>query len=99
MRRRAVDKGGTGGAQGPLVPDRGARAVIVTAGQRAVDVSLVASRDAQPDHIDQQVLAFTRRRGGDDAGFERDDPVGQDLSNRNLWQSRRHRRQTRNILV
>ena len=44
------------------VADRGAGPVVVPAGERGLDVVLVARGDAEPDDVDQQVLAFARTR-------------------------------------
>ena len=44
------------------VADGGAGPVVVPAGERGRDVVVVARGDAEPDHVDQQVLAFARTR-------------------------------------
>ena len=58
MRRGAVDERRAGGAQRARMADRRARAVVIEGGQRAPDIVLVARGDAQPDDVDQQVLAL-----------------------------------------
>ena len=87
MRRGAVDKGGACSGQRALVPDRGAGSVIVAALLRARDVILVARGDAEPDHVDQQILAFARGDGGKRARPQRDDLLRQRLRDGNLRQS------------
>ena len=42
------------------VADRRAGPVVVPAGERGLDVVLVARGEAEPDHVDSQVLAFAR---------------------------------------
>src|SRR5262245_59546723 len=56
--RRAVDESRAGGAERARVPDDRARAVVVDAGERALDVVFVARREAEPHHVDQQLLAL-----------------------------------------
>ena len=47
MRRGAVDEGGAGRAHGARVADRGAGAVVLPAGERGLDVVVVARGDAE----------------------------------------------------
>ena len=49
---------------GPGMADRGAAAVVVPAGERGLDVVLVARGDAEADDVDQQILAFAAHGGG-----------------------------------
>ena len=58
VRGRAVDQRGAGRAQRARMADRGARPVVVAAGERRLDVVLVARRDAQADHVDREIDAF-----------------------------------------
>ena len=64
MRRGAVDEGGAGAAQRAGVADRRAGPVVVEAGERGLDVVLVARGDAEAGDVDQQVLAFRAHGGG-----------------------------------
>src|SRR5947207_2478579 len=57
--------------------DRGARPVIVAGGKRCAHVVLVARGDAEPDDVDQQVLAFGAHGRGQRRGVERGDALGQ----------------------
>ncbi len=82
MRRRAVDEGGARRAERAGVADRGAGTVIVAAGERALDVVLVARGDAKADHVDQQVLAFAPHRRRQFVGAQRGDAPGKILGNR-----------------
>ena len=59
----AVDESGAGRAQRAGMADRRAGPVIVAAGERALDIVLVARGDAKPDDVDQQILAFRPHRG------------------------------------
>src|SRR6478735_5431561 len=79
--------------------DRRAWAVIVAAGQRALDIVFVARGNAKPCDIDQQILAFARGRRRERAWLQRDDLFSERFSNRNPGQSGTHQDQTRNILV
>ena len=83
VRRGAVDESGAGRAQRAGVTYRRAGPVVVATAERAFDVVLVARGDAEPDHVDQQVLAFLldglRQRGG----LQRDDVLGQMLRDGN----------------
>ena len=99
MRRGTVDERRARGGQRARVPDRRAGAVIVAAGQRALDIVLVARGDAETDDVDQQILAFARGRRRERARLQRDDFFGKRFGDRNLWQSGGHVRQTRKILV
>ena len=58
MHRRAVDERGAGRAQGARMADCGAASVVVPAGKRRLDVVLAARGEAQPDHVDVQILAL-----------------------------------------
>ena len=53
MRGGAVDEGGAGRAQRAGMADRGARPVVVAAGERGLDVILVARGDAEAGDVDQ----------------------------------------------
>ena len=77
MRRGAVDEGRAGRAQRAPVADRGAGPVLVPAGERAADIILVARGDAEADHVDQRLLAFLARGGGQLVGIDRSDAFGQ----------------------
>ena len=81
VRRGAVDERGARGAQRAPVADRGAGPVLVPAGERAADIVLVARGDAEADHIDQRLLAFLARGGGQLVGIDRSDALGQMLGN------------------
>ena len=99
MRGRAVDESGARRVQRARVPDRRARPVIVAARERALDVVLVARGDAEPDDVDQQILAFARGRGRQRARLQRDDLFGQRFGDGDFGQSGRHPDQTRKIFV
>ena len=90
MRGGAVDEGGARRAQRAGVADRRARPVVVAAGERALDVVLVARGDAEPDHVDQQVLAFLPDRRRQRIGAQRSDALGQMLRDGNLGKLRVH---------
>ena len=59
--------------------DRGAGAVVVPPVQRRLDVILVPRRDAEADDVDQRLLAFLARGGGQLVGTDRSDALGQML--------------------
>jgi hypothetical protein len=86
MRRGSVDEGSTRGGQRARVADRRAGAVIVTTCERAFDVVLIARGDTQPGHVDQQVLAFARRLGGQATGLQRGDLEAKRFGDGNFWQ-------------
>ena len=77
VRRGAVDESGAGAAQRAGVADRRARAVVVKARKRGLDIILVARGDAKPGDVDQQILAFGAHSGRQLAGVERNDARGQ----------------------
>ena len=81
VRGGAVDEGGAGRAQRARMTDRGARPVVVAAGERALDVILVARGDAKADDIDQQVFAFARTAAAA-VGAQRGDVRGKLLGDR-----------------
>ena len=97
MRGSAVDEGRTGRGQRARMPDCRAGTVIVAAGKRARDVILVAGGNAEPDDVDQQILAFARRRGRKRARLQRDDLLRKRFGDGNLRQF--HPGQTRNSFV
>ncbi|WP_247835882.1 hypothetical protein [Bradyrhizobium sp. 200] len=99
MRGRAVDEGGARRIQRAPVSDRSAGAVIVAARQRASDVVLVARGDAQPDHVDQQILAFARGCSRQYVALQCDDLFDKRFGDRNPGQSRSHIGQMRKIFV
>ena len=86
MRGGAVDEGGAGRAQRAGVADRRARPVVVAAGERGLDVVLVARGDAEAGDVDQQILAFAAHGGRQLAGIERGDARGKLLGDGNLWE-------------
>ena len=59
MRRRAIDEGSTGRTQTACMTDGRAWSIVVAAGQRTLDVVLVASGHAKTDHVDQQIFALS----------------------------------------
>ena len=77
MRGGAVDESGAGRTQRAGVADRRAGPVVVAAGERALDVILVARGDAEAGNVDQQILAFRAHGGGQLRRVERDDARGQ----------------------
>src|SRR5262249_46079551 len=62
MRRGAVDEGCAGGAEAAFMADGRAWSVVIAAGERALDVVLVARRDAKTHDVDQQIRAFPAHR-------------------------------------
>ena len=64
VRGGAVDQRGAGRAQRAGMADRGAGAIVVAAGERRLDVVLVARGEAETDHVDQQVLALRSQAAG-----------------------------------
>src|SRR5262245_27550310 len=66
------------------MPDRGARTVIVATGKRGPHIVLLARRDAQPDHVDGEVLAFLPYRHRDRLG--RQNAIGELLGQRDFRQ-------------
>ena len=58
MRGGAVDEGRARGAQLACVPDGGAGPIIVTGRRARLNVVLIAGGDAEPNDVDQQILAF-----------------------------------------
>ena len=66
------------------VADRGAGPVVVPAGERGLDVVLVARGDAEADHVDQQVLAFAPHRRRQPRGIERGDLVRENFGDGDL---------------
>ena len=91
MRRGAVDEGDAGRAQTPAMADRRARAVVVPAGERALDVIGRPRGNAQPDHVDQEILAFVAHRRRKARGIERSDAVGDLLGDGTSRKRRFHR--------
>ncbi len=77
MGRGAVDERGTGRAQRAGMADRGARPVVVEAGERGLDVILIARGDTKPNHVHQQVLAFGADGERQLFGVERNDARGE----------------------
>ena len=90
MRRRAIDESGSGRARAPRVPDRGAVAVVIPAGERGLDILFVAGGEAEPHHVDEQVLAFAPHRRRQRSGLDRRDPVRQILRNGDLGKAGVH---------
>jgi len=97
MGRGAVDEGRAGRRQRARMSDRGARAVIVAACERASHIVFVARSDAEPDNVDQKIFALACGRGWKSAGLQGGDLRCQCLGNGGLRQFRRH--QTRNNFV
>ena len=62
--------------------DRRAGPVIVEAGERALDVVLVARGEAKADDVDQKILAFAAHGGGQLGSIKAGDGGGQLLGDR-----------------
>ena len=62
VRRGAVDERCTGSAERAPVADRRAPPVVIPPGERGLDVVLVASGEAEPDHVDGRFLALAAHR-------------------------------------
>ena len=86
MRGGAVDEGRARRGQHARMADRGAATVIVRAAEAAANIILVARGDTEPDHVDQQILAFARGRLRQAARFQRHDPLGKRLRDGTLRQ-------------
>src|SRR5205807_6956397 len=84
VRGSAVDERGAGRAQAAGMADRGTNALVVPAGERGLDVVLVARGDAEADHVDQQVLAFAAYRLRQRRDIERGDGARQRLGDGDL---------------
>ena len=79
MRGGAVDERCAGRGQGAGMADCRTGAVVVATGKRAPDIILVAGGDAEPDDVDQQILALSHRRGRERPRFQRRDFLRQRL--------------------
>ncbi len=93
VRRRAVDECRAGRAQPPAMANRGARPIVVAGRERAPDIIGVSGGDAQPDHVDEQVLAFAPDAFRQKCGIERGDARGQVLGDARLGGGSHGRRQ------
>ena len=82
--RGAVDQRCSGGRKRTPVPDGGARAIVVAAGQRSFHIVFVARRDGEADHVDQQILALGPDGTGQARHIERTNLLRQMLGNGGL---------------
>jgi hypothetical protein len=79
MRRRAVDERGARAVAGPGVPDDGAAALAIDAGERRSYVVGAARRKAQPDDVEHEGLAHPPQRRRQSLGRDADDRLGEKL--------------------
>ena len=70
------------------MPDRGARPVIVAGRKDAFHIVFVARGDGEPDHIDQQFLAFLPHRLRQARGIECGDVLRERFGEGDLWERR-----------
>src|SRR5262245_16632861 len=90
VRRGAVDECRSRGAERAGMADSRARPLVIAAGERASDVSLVAGSDAESDHINEQILALSTHGGGQIVGAQRGNRRSELLGNGSLRQSGAH---------
>ena len=81
VNRGAVDERGRGRRKCGGVADGRARPLVVAAGERDLDVILVARGDGETDDVDQKLRAFLPHRRGQPRGIERADLLRQMLGN------------------
>ena len=81
VNRRAVNERGGGRGKCVGVADRRARPLVIAAGERDLDVILIARGDCETDDVDQKLHAFLPHGRGQARGIERADLLRQMLGN------------------
>src|SRR5262249_8414545 len=99
MRRGAVYEGCAGCTESARMADGRAWPFIVAAGERALDVVLVARRDTKTNDVDQQFLAFPAHRRRQIFSAQHGDGSSELLGNGCFGQSSAHKTTFRHVVV